>query len=150
MVSSSHASICETLRSALPGYDEIITTLASNDAWWESFRQKTRAISQTEPVEPLLTFATHAYTSSDPADVATLAVAFARASGRSHRLFAIVDSIVIANTSLTASLGGMECLILLAKTYTDIGQPRRAWLTWRRGLAIAQLMVCLTNPKKPS
>ena len=139
------ADVCQALRSALPIYDDITATLLRNGGWWDSFRQKTRAISQAEPVEPLLSFAAHAYTSASPAEVAILAVAYARALGRSHRLFAVVDSLIISDFALAATLDGMECLILLAKTYTDIGQPRRAWLTWRKGLAIAQLMVCLAH-----
>jgi hypothetical protein len=133
--------ICEALREALPSYDEIIATLARNGAWWDSFRQKTRAISQAEPVEPLLSFGAHAYTSTSPAELGILAVAYARSLGRNHRLFALVDSLIIADSTLTATLEGMECLILLAKSYTDVGQPRRSWLTWRRGLAVALLMV---------
>ncbi|KAM5355050.1 hypothetical protein ACJ41O_001696 [Fusarium nematophilum] len=138
--SARKAKVCGTIRSALPKYDDITVTLIKNGAWWDSFRQKTRAISQAEPVEPLLSFAAHAYTSTSPAELAILAVAYARSLGRSHQLFSLVDSLIISDFSLAASLDGMECLILLAKTYTDIGQPRRAWFTWRKGLSIAQMM----------
>ncbi|RMJ15705.1 hypothetical protein BHE90_006281 [Fusarium euwallaceae] len=134
------AKICGTLRSALPSYDEITVTLTKNGSWWDSFRQKTRAISQSEPLEPLLSFAAHAYTSTSPAELAILAVAYARSLGQGHKIFTLVDSLIIGDFSLAASLDGMECLVLLAKTYTDIGQPRRAWFTWRKGLAIAQMM----------
>lgn len=140
------AKICETLRSALPSYDEITATLSKNGSWWDSFRQKTRAISQNEPLEPLLAFAAHAYTSTSPAELAILAVAYARSLGQSHKLFNLVDSLIIGDFALAASLDGMECLVLLAKTYTDIGQPRRAWFTWRKGLAIAQMMVSMIVP----
>lgn len=58
-------------------------------------------------------------------------------------MFGLVDNLVISDMTVVTSLDGMECLVLLAKTYTDIGQPRRAWLMWRRGLAFAQLLVCL-------
>ena len=135
------ARICGTIRSALPSYDEITATLSKNGSWWDSFRQKTRAISQSEPLEPLLSFAAHAYTSTSPAELAILAVAYARSLGHGHRIFTLVDTLIIGDFVLAATLDGMECLVLLAKTYTDIGQPRRAWFTWRKGLAIAQMMV---------
>ncbi|KAI8676245.1 Zn(2)-C6 fungal-type domain-containing protein [Fusarium sp. Ph1] len=134
------AKICGTLRSALPSYDEITATLSKNGSWWDSFRQKTRAISQNEPLEPLLSFAAHAYTSTSPAELAILAVAYARSLGQGHKIFTLVDTLIIGDFVLAATLDGMECLVLLAKTYTDIGQPRRAWFTWRKGLAIAQMM----------
>lgn len=137
--------MCKELRSALPRYDEIVEALSQNGDWWESFRQKTRAISQAEPVEPLLSFAAHAYTSENPAVLGTLAIAYGRSLGRGNHLFALVDRLVLADFSLAATTYGMECLILLGKTYTDIGQPKRAWLTWHRGLANAQLMVCSWN-----
>ena len=124
----------------LPSYDNLVSTLTENGAWWSSFRQKTHAISQT-PVEALATFAARTYTSSNPAELGILVTAYARSSGKSHRLYAIVDSLVISNVGYSATKEGMECLILLAKSYTDIGQPRRAWFMWRRGMAIAQLMV---------
>lgn len=139
------AKICGTLRSALPSYDEITATLSKNGSWWDSFRQKTRAISQSEALEPLLSFAAHAYTSTSPAELAILAVAYARSLGQGHKIFTLVDTLIIGDFALAATLDGMECLVLLAKTYTDIGQPRRACFTWRKGLAIAQMMVRLIN-----
>lgn len=132
--------VCETLRSALPGYDVIMSTLSKNGAWWSSFRHKIHAISQ-KPVEALATFAARSYTSDNPAELGILFAAYARSLNRSHHLYAIVDSLVISDFAYSATIEGMECLILLAKSYTDIGQPRRAWFMWRRGMAIAQLMV---------
>ena len=136
---------CESLRAALPSYDAITAVIVKNGAWWDSFRQKTRAISQAEPIEPLLSFAARAYTSTNPAELAILAIAYERSLGRSHNLLATVDNLIMADFTFVTTLEGMECLILIAKTYTDIGQPRRAWLIWRKGLAIAQLMVCLSR-----
>ncbi|KAH0542442.1 hypothetical protein FGG08_003197 [Glutinoglossum americanum] len=130
--------VCETLRSALPVYDTIMSTLSKNGAWWSSFRYKTHAISQT-PVEALAAFAARSYTSSNPAELGILVAAYARSSNQNH-LYAIVDSLVISDSAYLATTEGMECLILLAKSYTDIGQPRRAWFMYRRGMAIAQLM----------
>ncbi|KAJ4328898.1 hypothetical protein N0V84_000686 [Fusarium piperis] len=145
------AKICGSLRSVLPSYDQITATLARNGSWWDSFRQKTRAISQSQPLEPLLSFAAHAYTSTSPAELAILAVAYARSLGQGHKIFTLVDTLIIGDFALAATLDGMECLILLAKTYTDIGQPRRAWFTWRKGLAIAQMMgMHRLNPAAPA
>ena len=105
---------------------------------------KTHTISQvpsSTPVDSLLSFTAQAYTSPDPAQLATLAVAYVRCLNRSHRLLATVEGLVMSDLRLVSTIAGMDCLVLLGKTYTDIGQPRRAWMIWRKGLAIAQMMV---------
>jgi hypothetical protein len=128
------------LRSALPAYDIILSILETKGAWWSSFRHKTHAISQA-PIEALVAFARRSYSSNNPAELGVLMTAYARSSKQNEHLYAIVDSLVISDTAYLATIDGMDCLLLLAKSYTDIGQPRRAWYMYRRGIAIAQLMV---------
>lgn len=137
-------SVCETLRSALPSYDATMSILSKNGAWWNSFRLKSHAVHEA-PVEPLAAFGRRTYTTSNPAELGILVAAYARSMNQSHHLYDLVDRMVIADFSYSATLEGLECLILLAKSYTDIGQPRRAWFMWRRGIAIAQLMVPIPN-----
>ncbi|KAH6689856.1 hypothetical protein F5X68DRAFT_167459 [Plectosphaerella plurivora] len=137
------SNLCGILRANLPSYDVVISALAKNGAWWDSFRQKTRVVTQAGLIEPILSFAAGAYTSPSPAKLGILVVAYGRSMGsdpEAHRLFRLVDDLVISSMAAGSSLNGMECLVLLAKTYTDIGQPRRAWLMWRKGLATAQLL----------
>ncbi|KAK9233695.1 hypothetical protein V1525DRAFT_442603 [Lipomyces kononenkoae] len=133
-------SICSMLRAALPSYDSIISALSRNGSWWSSYRQKAYAVSQAPPLT-LEVFAKRAYTSHHPAELGALALAFARSSGRHYNLYALVDDMVISDFTLTTTIEGMECLILLAKLYTDVGHPKRAWLVWRKAVAAAQLMV---------
>ncbi|PKS04896.1 hypothetical protein jhhlp_008260 [Lomentospora prolificans] len=116
-----------------------MSTIATKGFWWNSFRQKTRAITHS-PVEGLIALATSNYTSEKPADVGLLVVAYARCLNDGKDLYALVEKLVISNLTYLASVEGMECLVLLAKSYTDMGQPRRAWLMWRRGLTIAQFL----------
>ena len=133
-------SACATLRAALPGYDAMMATLTQNGHWWSSFRQKTNAISGSS-VEELAAFASRTYTSTNPAELGILVAAYARSTSDGHHLFALVDDLIVSDFAYSTTPEGIECFILLAKAYTDIGQPRRAWLMWRRGMAIAQLMV---------
>jgi hypothetical protein len=135
--------VCETLRAVLPTYDSLVATLTKNGAWWSSFRQKTNALSTTS-FETLAGFAARTYTSDNPAKLGMLVTAYARCVDRpeqSHNLYATVARLVISDFAYSATMDGLECLILLAKTYIDIGQPRRAWFMWRKGMGIAQLMV---------
>ncbi|KFA69305.1 hypothetical protein S40285_09213 [Stachybotrys chlorohalonatus IBT 40285] len=138
--SDHHAEVCKLLRSAIPSYDAILNVFQQQGTWWNSFRQKTHAISQGSRVEPLPEFAARVYTSTSPSEVATLAVAYTRSAGSNYEILQLVDNMIISNSTYSATILGLECLILLGKTHTDFGQPRSAWLIWRRGMAIAQLM----------
>ncbi|PCG94114.1 Hypothetical protein PENO1_061180 [Penicillium occitanis (nom. inval.)] len=76
-----------------------------------------------------------------PAEVGALAIAYARSLSQGfHPLMETVENLVLSDISYVATTDGMMCLILLGKTYTDIGHPRRAWLVWRRGITVTQLM----------
>jgi hypothetical protein len=118
----------------------MMSVLSKSGTWWSSFRHKTQDISQT-PIEPLTTFATRSFTSNNPTELGILVAAYARSSTQKNHLYALVDSLIISNSAFLATLNGMECLILLAKSYTDIGKPQRAWLLYRRGIATALVMV---------
>lgn len=126
----------------LPSYDTIMSVLTKNGSWWNSFRQKAYAISAA-PSQTIEAFAKRTYTSSNPADLGALTIAFARSLNKHRYLYTLVDDLVISDITYTTTVEGLECLILLAKSYTDCGQPKRAWLVWRKGIAAAQLMVCL-------
>lgn len=136
--SINHA--CSKLRSLLPEYDLLMSTLSRNGAWWSSFRHKTQAICQG-PYEGLTAFAAHAYTSSNPAEVGMLVAAYARSTNQHHHLYELVESLVIPNSAHSYSAEAMELILLLAKAYSDIGQPRQSWLMYRKGLAVSEVMV---------
>lgn len=138
---SPRLGLRQSLLSALPGNHEVIATLNSNDYWWESFRKKTRAISQTDDIEPLGSFAARALADGSPAELATVVISYERSLDTDYRRLAVVEEHVMSSYNLLCTLQGLECLILLAKTYTDIGKPKRAWFTWRKGIAAVQFLV---------
>ncbi|KAH6898037.1 hypothetical protein B0T10DRAFT_543083 [Thelonectria olida] len=133
------SQICTTLRSALPDYGVLMSTLSTNGGWWSSFRHKTHAICQG-PLEGLAAFAAHAYTSEAPAELGMLVTAYARSSSENYHLFPLVENLIASDSTLSLTDDGMDCLLLLAKAYSDIGQPRQAWLIYRKGVAIAEMM----------
>ncbi|RFN43339.1 hypothetical protein FIE12Z_12429 [Fusarium flagelliforme] len=135
--STSH--VCSKLRSALPEYDVLMSTLSRNGAWWSSFRHKTQAICQG-PYEDLTTFAARAYTSSIPAEVGMLVAAYARSTSQHHHLYEFIESLSIPSSTQSYSAEDLELLLLLAKAYSDIGQPRKSWIMYRKGLTIAEVM----------
>ncbi|KAK1254026.1 hypothetical protein MKX08_008021 [Trichoderma sp. CBMAI-0020] len=144
------ARICSTLRSILPSYDAIMSVLAEKGSWWNSFRQKAYAISEA-PSQTIEAFAKRTYTSSNPADIGALALAFARSLNKHRYIFTLVDELVISDINYAATIEGLECLILLAKSYTDCGQPKRSWLVWKKGIAAIQLMgLCIGSNYSPT
>jgi len=139
-------AVCGTLRAALPNYDKVMSTFFQHGAWWDSFHQKINVISQSDSeidMKSLPAFCQQKYTSNNPAELGILVTAYARSVMDRVDLYDLVDRLIVSDFAHAASTEGMECLVLLAKSYTDIGQPRRAWFTWRRGMAIAQIMVRL-------
>ncbi|KAK0761929.1 hypothetical protein N5P37_004729 [Trichoderma harzianum] len=136
---SKSAYVCSTIRSMLPSYDAIMSVLTKHGSWWDSFRSKAYAISEA-PSQTIEAFAKRTYTSSNPADIGALAIAFARSLNKHRHLYTLVDDLIISDINYTATIEGLECLILLAKSYTDCGQPKRAWLVWRKGASATQLM----------
>jgi len=51
-----------------------------------------------------------------------------------------VQAHVTSNDELVSSVDGLECLILQAVFHVNAGNPRRAWLSFRRALNIAQMI----------
>ena len=52
-----------------------------------------------------------------------------------------VTSLVTSDEEITASIEGLECLALLGKIYLNAGKPRRAWLSFRRAMNMAEIIV---------
>lgn len=140
----SSSNACFKLRSVLPEYDLLISTLSQNGSWWSSFRHKVQVVCQGS-YEDLSAFAARAYTSSDPAELGMLVVAYARSAGNNYHLYGLVDRLAIPDSAHSYSAEEMELLLLLAKAYSDNGQPRQSWMMYRKGLAISEVMVILSD-----
>uniref|UniRef100_A0A8H7NJ60 Zn(2)-C6 fungal-type domain-containing protein n=1 Tax=Bionectria ochroleuca TaxID=29856 RepID=A0A8H7NJ60_BIOOC len=130
---------CTSLSKLMPEYSKLMSVLMANGGWWSSFRQKTRVLSQSTYVE-LQQFASDAYQSNVPADLGMLLVTYARSSGENQHLYRAVENVLFSDSSHAYSLGDLECLLLLAKAYSDVGLPRQAWHMYRKGIAISQEM----------
>jgi hypothetical protein len=51
-----------------------------------------------------------------------------------------ISTLVTSDDELTASIEGLECLSLLGKIYLNAGKPRRAWLSFRRAMNMAEII----------
>ncbi|OCL11586.1 hypothetical protein AOQ84DRAFT_361401 [Glonium stellatum] len=129
----------QNLIDVLPPYEQLMPILNSNGEWWATWRKKTAGTSGNMTLPQ---YATYALSEGSPGAVGilVLGVGICCESDDIDRYINTVDRWVLADDEYAATLEGMECLILEAKWYADIGQPRRAWLAYRRGLMYAQLL----------
>lgn len=129
----------QALIDVLPPWQQLEAILAGNSSWWTTWRKKTTG---TAGARPLAQYAAYALSEGSPGalGILVLGVGICCETDDVDRYINTVDRWVLSDDEYAATLEGMECLILEAKWYADIGQPRRAWLANRRGLLYAQLM----------
>lgn len=142
--SAKRERVKQALVAMLPAYDQLTKILNSNSEWWQIWRRKCSGTSG--PGQTLAQFAAQAITNGNIGAIGTVVLAVGICSSAEdndvERYIEAVDRWVLSDDEYAASLEGMECLILKAKWFADVGQPRRAWICYRKGLMYAQLMVC--------
>jgi hypothetical protein len=129
----------------LPPYDQLTKLLNSNTEWWQTWRRKCSGTSG--PTQTLPQFAAHALSTGNIGAIGTVVLSVGiSASDESSDVESYIEAVdrwVLSDDEYAASLEGIECLILKAKWFADVGQPRRAWISYRKGLMYAELMVSL-------
>ncbi|KAI8935921.1 hypothetical protein NX059_007429 [Plenodomus lindquistii] len=132
----------QALIAMLPPYDQLTRLLNTNGDWWQTWRRKCSGTSGTEQTLPQ--FAAKALSTGNVGAIGTVVLSVGICSSDDSddvdRYIEAVDRWVLSDDEYAASLEGMECLILKSKWYADVGQPRRAWIAYRKGLMYAQLM----------
>jgi hypothetical protein len=130
----------QALIAALPPYDQLNKIMNSNSEWWQTWRRK---CSGTGGDQTLAQFASKAMADGNIGAIGTvvLSVGICSEEDDVDRYIETVDRWVLSDEEYAATLEGIECLILKAKWYADVGQPRRAWIAYRKGLMYTQLMV---------
>lgn len=130
----------DTLLAVLPAREVVEKAISTNDDWWRIWRHK---LSGTARGRTLKEFAYNALENGSPPEVGVLllCIGVALDLDNLNQTLALVDALIISDDEYAATTEGMECAIMVSKCYSDIGQPRRAWLTTRKGLMYAQLMV---------
>jgi hypothetical protein len=132
----------QALIAMLPPYDQLSKLLNSNSDWWQTWRRKCSGTSG--PNQTLSQFAAHALTTGNVGAIGTVVLSVGICSSDESsdvdKYIEAVDRYVLSDDEYAASLEGIECLILKSKWYADVGQPRRAWIAYRKGLMYAQLM----------
>ncbi|USP79894.1 brassinin detoxification factor 1 [Curvularia clavata] len=132
----------QALIAVLPPYEQLTKILHSNSGWWEMWRRKCSGTSG--PDQTLAQFAAQALTTGNVGAIAmvvlSVGICESENTDQVQRYFETVDRWFLFDDEYAASLEGLECLVLKSKWYADIGQPRRAWIAYRKGLMYAQLI----------
>ncbi|KAF1987789.1 hypothetical protein K402DRAFT_403455 [Aulographum hederae CBS 113979] len=138
----------QALISALPPYDQMMDMLRKNTHWWGIFRKKCPGtIGRYTTLEQ---FASRVIAQGTPPELGTLLLAVGSCTEGDllERYLGLVNRWIVSDDDYLGSLEGLECVILQGKCYSDIGQARRGWLTFRRGLVFAQLLGLHRNHEK--
>jgi hypothetical protein len=130
------------LLAALPPRDQLQRLFESNGEWWQTWRRKCSGTSS--PDESLSQFASRTLAGGNIGAIGLVVLSVGICVAEQpdvEKYIEAVDRYVMFDDEYAATLEGMECLILKSKWYADVGQPRRAWISYRKGLMYAQLMV---------
>jgi hypothetical protein len=142
----------QALIAMLPPYDQLSKLFSSNADWWQTWRRKCSGTSGSN--QTLAQFAAHALTTGNIGAIGTVVLSVGICSSDEtndvEKYIEAIDRWVLSDDEYAASLEGIECLILKSKWYADIGQPRRAWIAYRKALMYAQLMVSPSFHRKRS
>ena len=134
----------QALMALLPPRDQLTKLLSTNSEWWQTWQRKCSGTSGPEHTLP--EFAAHALSTGNIGAIGTVVLSVGICSDDEAGMdnyIETVDRWVLSDDEYAASLEGMECLVLKSKWFADVGQPRRAWIAYRKGLMYAQLMVGL-------
>ncbi|KAF2098525.1 hypothetical protein NA57DRAFT_39008, partial [Rhizodiscina lignyota] len=128
---------------ALPSWDELIKICRGNDAWWEMCKHKCSGIVGN--IQSLENFATACLTEKgNPSKLGCLILCVGSCADDNgealDRALELVDRYITSDDDYLSTLEGLECCMLQAKCYSDIGQARRSWRIFRRALNNAEMM----------
>ncbi|KAF2090645.1 hypothetical protein K490DRAFT_34348, partial [Saccharata proteae CBS 121410] len=124
----------------LPPPEAIEALLAVHEPWWVAWRNRLLSATSYEG-KSLIEFAAAVLRKGNPSELGMLllCVGIAQEVDDLKRYLDMVQALIVSDDDYAATVEGMQCTILQTKCYTEIGQPRRAWLATRRGLTSAQL-----------
>ncbi|KAE9991627.1 hypothetical protein EG327_011323 [Venturia inaequalis] len=129
----------QALIAVLPPYHKLLITLQGNHHAWAVFQRKCPGTRGNATLEEFSYRVMHQGT---PCEVGLLVILYGSCTEGDllDQCLALVDKWIITDDEYMGTLEGLECVILQGKVYSDIGQARRSWLAFRRGVTFAQLM----------
>lgn len=129
----------QALMAVLPPYHKLLIALQGNHHAWAVFQRKCPGTRGNATLEE---FSYRVMHHGSPCEVGLLVILYGSCTEGDllDQCLALVERWIIMDDEYMGTLEGLECIILQGKIYSDIGQARRSWLAFRRGLTFAQLM----------
>jgi hypothetical protein len=146
------------LLKLLPAPTELKAIVESGASWWTRWKGLFPEISTLENTETMQSFVAWAFAQEDPVLVAIgllcVGLCVRQLLPESpqisrlplppkllmERYMAIIERIVIADIDYVSSQEGVQLMQLQAKTYVNLGQPRKGFLLFRHTISTAQVM----------
>ena len=113
----------------------------TNKGWWGALRGRVLGLSATPEQLSLESFVSHALSRGTPTQMAKVLQLVARTVDEEHleRILLLIERLVLVDDEYMGTMEGLECAYLQGNLYSDIGQARRAWLTYRRAMTFAEI-----------
>jgi hypothetical protein len=130
--------VCALLKSALPDPEDMRKIMDNSRESWV-IRQ---AMMQPMEKSSLEDYIAKALQSDQPLETAKALHFFAEYSDENfcEKALSLIDQLIIQDEGSMSSIDGLECAVFQGKLYSDIGQPRRSWLSFQRAIMHARLL----------
>ncbi len=142
----------QTLISLFPSQQRLDLILDASRSWWGSWQTMFPGIFGPKPRSSIHEFFAECRSSGSVQRIskALLCIAIGlqetsvvldakSAQDYTEQYLNIIDDLVLSKDDLAGTIDGIECMVLQAKHDSNNGRVRRAWVTFRRAIAFAQL-----------
>jgi hypothetical protein len=139
-----NAVVCKLLKEAIPSQEKLNQALEHNRLWWKAVTKNLKGPGGTpDEFTDISVYTKWALSQGRPYDVAKVIhflVPVLDDDNAVEKVIDLIDQLIIHDDEYFGTLGGVEVGLMQARLFSEVGQLRRAWLTTRRALDMAQLM----------
>ncbi|KAI9871643.1 MAG: hypothetical protein M1830_002658 [Pleopsidium flavum] len=158
-VRSKRTQVRQTLLSLLPSPADLEAILKTTDAWWSNCCCLFPELSAAADQKTLQQFVSWGFEHDNPVIVAFALLCLAMSlqeiphegigfslnlplspQDLMNHYLTVVERFIISDSEYARSHEGIEVIAFQAKTYVNLGQPRKGWILFRRAITFAQLM----------
>jgi hypothetical protein len=134
-----------TLLKHFPPMEKVIQTVRNNETYWSMLNHKCPGILKNmSSFEEFANNVLGASPRSNPSPLATLLLAVCACYPDKGETLDValeaVEKTIVSDDEYLSTIDGLECAMLQAKSYSDIGQAKKSWRIFRRAISNAQLM----------
>lgn len=153
------AKVCEALTYLLPPHTAIYAILEAGGYWWDILRNMYPYLCSEDPHMTVQAYVVSALNQDNPATMAC-ALSWIVLSMQClpldfdtqnlglplcvdelmEQYTENIERLVVSDDELSLSIEGIDSILLQTQFYANLGRPRKAWTTLRRGLSHAVML----------